>query len=370
MINIRSELANYPPIDLTKILERNPELPDNIKNSIVLYNKALENLRMNSEDIAIIELKKVVSMNPGFHEAINLLGICYSYINEKEKAAEMFEKVISLESNGVNALRYLNDISPEGAAAPNSGDSKKSKRPSKKLQKDKKREPSILKSLTSTEKASILKYLIGFAAGALVIFVISLLFNLPVKGTKNEPEDTRVSEITSQLNEVESKYKKLDEDYNKLKEELEAKTSENDYYKMAMKLFDIENQLTQKKYEEAADALLLLKTVEFSGVEKARFESLYKDTMPKAAKSAYDQGYNLYSTKQYSSAVEKLSKVEVYDSKFDKMDAALYYLGKCYVEVKDSRNAVNVFQRVVKEYPKSSFAKYAQYRLNELTEIP
>jgi len=43
----------------------------------VLYNKALEDFRAKSEDIAIIELKKAISLNPDFHEAMNLLGIFY-----------------------------------------------------------------------------------------------------------------------------------------------------------------------------------------------------------------------------------------------------------------------------------------------------
>ena len=58
MIDFKKELQNYPPIDLNKLSESNPDMPDNIKNSIMLYNKALEKFRFGSEDIAIIELKK------------------------------------------------------------------------------------------------------------------------------------------------------------------------------------------------------------------------------------------------------------------------------------------------------------------------
>jgi len=80
-------------IDLDKLSQANPNIPDNIKNSIVLYNKALEDFRAKSEDIAIIELKKAISLNPDFHEAMNLLGIFYMYIGENDKAAEVFQKL-------------------------------------------------------------------------------------------------------------------------------------------------------------------------------------------------------------------------------------------------------------------------------------
>jgi len=73
LINLGQELLNYPPINLANLAESNREIPDNIKNSIILYNKALESLRTNSEDIAIIELKKAISISPDFYEAMNLL---------------------------------------------------------------------------------------------------------------------------------------------------------------------------------------------------------------------------------------------------------------------------------------------------------
>lgn len=92
MMDFKNELQNYSMIDLDRLSETNPNMPDNIKNSIQLYNKALEDFRAKSEDIAIIELKKAISLNPDFHEAMNLLGIFYMYIGENDKAAETFSK--------------------------------------------------------------------------------------------------------------------------------------------------------------------------------------------------------------------------------------------------------------------------------------
>ena len=76
LLNIRDELQFYPQINLTDLENNGTQIPDNIRNSVILYNKALENLRMGSEDIAIIELKKAISMNSTFYEAMNLLGLC------------------------------------------------------------------------------------------------------------------------------------------------------------------------------------------------------------------------------------------------------------------------------------------------------
>ena len=92
-MDIKAELNNFRAIDLDEIVRGGEVIPDNVRNSVYLYNKAIEDLRNNSEDMAAIKLKKAVALNPHFNEALNLLGVCYTFIGEKEKAAEAFSKI-------------------------------------------------------------------------------------------------------------------------------------------------------------------------------------------------------------------------------------------------------------------------------------
>jgi hypothetical protein len=59
----------------------------------------------------MIELKKVVSSNPNFYEAVYLLGLCYAYTNQLEKAEELFTSIVKRENNAIKAADYLNFIS-------------------------------------------------------------------------------------------------------------------------------------------------------------------------------------------------------------------------------------------------------------------
>ena len=106
-MDLKAELENFRPINLEEIVPEVDKITANVRNSILLYNKAIESLRSGSEDIAVIGLKKATSMNPGFNEAFNLLGICYSYMGEREKAAEAFNRVIKAESNSVLAMNIM-----------------------------------------------------------------------------------------------------------------------------------------------------------------------------------------------------------------------------------------------------------------------
>ena len=105
MIDIKTEIQDYKKINIDELVANGQVLAENIRNSIVLYNKAIESLSTGSEDIAMIELKKAVSLNPQFYEALNLLGICYNHINDNEKAAEIFNRVLKAENNGVKAQK-------------------------------------------------------------------------------------------------------------------------------------------------------------------------------------------------------------------------------------------------------------------------
>ena len=75
MIDFKKEIKNYPVIDIGVLAKKDPNIPDSIKNSMILYNKALDSIEMNNEDMAVIKLKKAISMNSNFYEAMNLLGI-------------------------------------------------------------------------------------------------------------------------------------------------------------------------------------------------------------------------------------------------------------------------------------------------------
>lgn len=375
MINLKLELQNYQPIDLKSIKENTSDIPDNIKNSIILYNKALESLGSGSEDIAIIELKKAISMNPHFCEAMNLLGLCYSYIKDYPRAAEIFEKVAAAENNGVKALRYLNLLNAGGNPAPaNTRDKKKAGLNMSKAKTSKKpgNGTPFFNNLKPGGRIDLIKYMAGIVIGALLV----LLVRLPYVSGNNDNADLRVTAdgdkklMEEKIAAYESSYKELEEKYRNLQKDLEAAKSSVDYYKFSIKLFEVESMVSKKNYEGAADMLVLMKTVDFKGEEKARFERMYKEIMPAAATAVFEQGFKLFNAGQYQEALKKLNKVQVYDNNFERMDAVLYYAGKSYKELNDSRNAVAMFQRILDNYPESRYSKYAGFRVKELTELP
>lgn len=378
MINLKHELLNYPQIDIDSFTDKGHPIPDNVISSINLYNKALENIRQSSEDIAIIELKKAISMNTNFHEAMNLLGVCYIFTKEFSKAAEILEKVASAEKNGVKAQNYLNII--------NSGNTQEFDNmggsiPSGISKQDNLKIKSAFKSVSShlmigekeeRNNGILLKLASAFVAGIVVMFILSFLFktvpeDVDVTGRLDEAPTTSQQEIDEIM---EQKVKELEDMNRNLESQLAKSISELDYFKNISRLSEVENLNAAKKYEAAADILVAMKSINFKEEDKIKYDKLYGSIAPKAAWTVFSEGNNLSLNKKYQEAVVKLSKVPVYGNDWSYMDATYYRLGVSYKGLNQTQKALEVFNKLVAEFPDSQFSQYAKYRIKELTGTP
>jgi tetratricopeptide (TPR) repeat protein len=392
LLDFREEIQKFKAINLEVLEESISDLTDDIKNSIVLYNKAIESIEKGSEDIAIIELKKAVSINPNFHEALNLLGLCYAYTGEKDKAADIFEQVIESERNGIRAYVYRKQFGgelPEMLQSLISGqeihEDKAGKTPSKKA--DAKRIP-VKKVQVSTEAVlysdkkpspgkSVLKFGIGFLTGVLIMFMAAYIYSslYPSSGEDNtltnENEIIALEEdkamLQRELNNAESRYKELEGRYNSLTGELEQANGRIDYLTGLRKLMNIGLLEMENKIEEAADSLLEINYDSLELPEKTWYDALQVKIMPEAANIVYNEGRDLCQRElNYEKGLEKLRKVLLYDENFGQQEALFYYTGKCYQGVGDYEKAMEYYNRVLTEYPGGYYSQYVGIRIAEI----
>lgn len=385
MTDFKQEIKSYSPIDLDRLLKTNLDMPDNLKNSVLLYNKALDNIRIKSEDIAIIELKKAISLNSDFCEAINLLGLLYASVNEINMAKGCFERVLGIDAADKKALEYINLIDPNYNCTGNTKAKTKEKKeakeikeikksPAKVQKKNPKKEPvskDALNSIADILKMDAVKYLIGFAVGLLVFFLVSNIVNLG----KSEPD---VPVIVDNLHvndpdgkdktvDYESEYNKLVAENDSLKTQLEdlKKTAQN--YNNISQLLTIDKQVSAGNFVGAADMLVAFKEVELTELEKEKYESLKTKTMEKAAQQLYNEAREQYKNKQFGEALEKFDKVMTYVDEWKYSMQTIYYIGVCHQELNNKDKALEAFNKVIAQYPSSSFAGYAKSRLDSLS---
>jgi len=96
-------------------VRRNGRSLEELNDAVVKYNQALTYINHKSDDLAIIQLKRAIELNPSFIDALNLLCLCHLIQNDREKAAAAAERVLAIDIQNTVALNYLSIINPNRA---------------------------------------------------------------------------------------------------------------------------------------------------------------------------------------------------------------------------------------------------------------
>lgn len=86
---------------------------EQLSDAVLMYNKGLAHLRLGKDDLAMIQLKKAIGINPRFVDALNLLSLCYLIQNNLGMALGMAQRVLEIDSQNCIALNYVMLIKPE-----------------------------------------------------------------------------------------------------------------------------------------------------------------------------------------------------------------------------------------------------------------
>ena len=224
---------------------------------------------------------------------------------------------------------------------------------------------------------NVLKYVIGFLAGALTLFIAAYIYNSVYFPSEENITHTNEKEIIAleedkamlqrELNNAESKYKELEGRYNSLTGELEQSNRRVAYLTGLRKLINIGLLEMENKYEEAADSLLEINYDSLESPEKTWYDALRAKIMPEAANIVYTEGRNLCQNElNYEKGLEKLSKVLLYNENFGQQEALFYYTGKCYQGVGDYEKAMECYNRILTEYPSGYYSQYVGIRIAEI----
>jgi len=106
---------NNPATHYVEEARKNSRALEELNDAAVKYNQALTYLRQKSDDLAIIQLKRAVELNPRFVDALNLLALCHLIQNDREKAAAAAERVLAIDIQNTVALNYLSILQPNRA---------------------------------------------------------------------------------------------------------------------------------------------------------------------------------------------------------------------------------------------------------------
>jgi len=191
---------NNMAIGYLEEVRKNGRALEALSDAAAKYNQALIYLKQKSDDLAIIQLKRAVELNPNFVDALNLLALCYLIQNNRDKAAASAERVLSIDVQNTIALNYLSVINP-GRTRPDTRRANLS-RPGRKGSGAEKAPTARYKAIAVQEKKArtfrldiILALILGMACTFAVMYI---LFYPAI----DRQHDNQLQEYRGRLNEA------------------------------------------------------------------------------------------------------------------------------------------------------------------------
>ena len=106
--NLKPE-RNVAEVYIKKVQD-NPNKLEVMNQAVRRFNISLKYAKEGATDMAAIQLKKVVAMNPKLVKAGLLLGLLLWKDGQTERAKKCFQKVLKTDRNNTLALRYISEI--------------------------------------------------------------------------------------------------------------------------------------------------------------------------------------------------------------------------------------------------------------------
>lgn len=346
---------------------------ESVNQTAKKYNRALVLCKQNSEDLAVIQLRKVLSMNPRFIRAHQLLALLYMKQEEWDRAERELRKCMEIDKNNLQTLRYLKEV--EEALMPEEGVKRRRKEESVRYQSD---NEIIIQPLNVKEPkrgggfSTVLNMVIGLIIGVAAMYFLVV----PAAQSRVRNEEQQVTaRISSESDAKTARIQELEGQIENLNGNIQNLRSQIDGYAGTGGTIPVTDELLQiaAEYMETTDMHVAMERLEELGERvdvtamPAGFDRLYQSMNavigPELSKEYFDAGSPQYYTNRYEEAIENLEKAVKYDAANIE---ALYLLGEAYRQAGDTANAITTYDKVIELFPDTNRARDAQRRKDNL----
>ncbi|MBP3338469.1 MAG: tetratricopeptide repeat protein [Lachnospiraceae bacterium] len=354
--------------DYIKEVQSNPNKHEAMSQSIKKFNIALGYAKDGSDDLAIIQLKKLLSLNHHFVKGHLLLALMYMKKEEYDRAKKELNRTLSIDKCNTLALKYLKEIEYEELKKTEASRKKK-----KTIEDLKERDALSGNDVIIPENAyKEVNYglrifgniLIGILIGAASVYFLVTPARVNQATNENASELKGKYEEISKLNvEIQSITESL-ETLTKERDDLKAQLGESTKSEETLASYDILFQAANKYMLDdkigCADMLFTIKNTEgVSASYTALQTTLQNLTYPVAGKHYYNNGVKAWNNGDADTAISMLSKVEVFDPT---NTYAIYCLGRSYLLKNNDVNnedSKRCFNKVMEMEPDSDYAEWA-----------
>ncbi|MBO4903902.1 MAG: tetratricopeptide repeat protein [Lachnospiraceae bacterium] len=357
--NIADEYIDY--------LQNNPARLDTINQTIKKFNQALNFCYQNSQDLAIVQLKKVLSINENLISGYQLLALLYIEQRDYDKARRTLLRALRIDRNDTTTQRYLKEINNLITEQAESGDKSAALLPQDIITYQNGND-TIIQPVGVKEKrgfSSIINVVIGLVIGIAISWYLILPGKIEVATREDTDKFMAVSEeLASEKASHQESVKQaetLETEKAELVRQIEeltgtnGATNENDKLLRAAQMYIADPENPGTVMDELAD-IGEDHLASSSDAYKALYEQLSEAASGDALGSYIDKARAALTTKDYKTAIEYYNKVcEIAPDNPDYMMDLAY----AYRESGDTEKANELYNRIVTNYPDSEGAAEA-----------
>lgn len=380
-------------------LNTNRNRLENLRQAIRKYNKALDYCHQEAYDLAEIQLKKVLQLNPGFLRARQLLSLLYLAGGDLGRAGRQLKKCRAQDPNNTTTLRYQKELSAQ-TLPEDQGRVRRSGELAEGVIQIKDGNETVIMPAGSMNTPvefggsrlpqTILNVGIGLLVGAAVVgfFVlparVSMIRSAAAEQYRQVSEelDTRTaaaSELQRKLEEAETKNTELTQQLSAYESSSGTLSSNDALFKAAL--------LTMENPRDVDGIAAALEDVDYAALEsdaseeyRALYEKVLSGVRTALVEKYYQAGYSAYTEGEYETAIRQLGFAVRYvtedDSTYD--DILYYYADANYLRfrgMESSEQSANTellseaqkYFNIVKDLEDSEYASDSETRLQEIS---
>ena len=359
--------ANYQKEDNAAVrylreVHQNRGQLESVNQTIKKYNQAILYCKQGSRDLAIIQLKKVLSLNPKLVKGHQLLALLYLQEGQYEKAKKALRNAGKIDADNTLTLKYL----------------KETNRKLKEKGGNKKQENDDLISYQSGNETIIMpkrfreSSLIGTIGYILIGLFVGLAVTsfLIVPGVKSKAAESARKKLLAASDTISTNgqtisdlEKKVESLQGELDDAVSDKESEQTKIKSYEDLLNAYVIYTSGDVVKTGETLDKIDTSYLSSDAKKSYNSLKEQIHDGYLKKLYSTGYKYYGSGNWDKAIETLLKVVENDKDYNN-GAAVYYLAQSYRRNNDLKSAKEYYQYVIDNFPGTQKAKTAENYVN------
>ena len=338
-------------------IESDPGLLTKTNSTIKKYNQAIEYCKAGSRDLAMIQLKKVVSQNPNFVKALQLLSLLYMQEKKYADARKFLTQAAKIDSNNTTTIRYIHEVK-DRLKEQNTGRRKKKNDVVTFADGNDTviMSENSFRSMLDNSRASFMNILLGLVVGLLICFFLVVP---TVKDNMTDGNTDTVLALNEELSDAKTENENLQAEIESLQSSLSAYDDKQDIATSYDNLFAAQNYYNEGDSVTAAEYIQLVTRDVLGDQGQTAYDNLYAALSPTIIQGFYDDGNNFYTEENYESAITNFKTVVDIDETYNN-GAALFLLGDCYRLTGETELALECFNRVIELYPSNKWGKQAK----------